>query len=34
MVKRVLVGACVAGLAAMVWKEIPAIRREIKILRM
>ncbi|MGH3448393.1 MAG: DUF6893 family small protein [Nocardioidaceae bacterium] len=34
MAKRVLIGAVAAGLLVMVVREIPAIQREINILRM
>jgi len=34
MVKRVVAVLAVVGLAALVRKELPAVRREIKILRM
>lgn len=34
MVKRLLVLLAVAGVAAIVKKELPAIKRELKILRM
>jgi hypothetical protein len=34
VIKRLVIGAGVAGLVAIVVKEIPAIRRELKIIRM
>lgn len=34
MIKRVLVVLGLAGAGALVWRELPAIRRELKIMRM
>jgi hypothetical protein len=34
MIKKLLIGAAIAGLIALVIQEFPAIRREIKIWRM
>lgn len=34
MFKRALIGLCAVGFLAMVVKELPAMRRELKIVRM
>ncbi|WP_406566947.1 DUF6893 family small protein [Actinoallomurus rhizosphaericola] len=34
MIKKVLIGAAVAGVVVVVIRELPALRREIKIWRM